>query len=184
MIPIEALDFMEGALVERGVALATSNGLIVGDGGEASTAWEVFRSMASQSVTETFVLRGEQVRVCGIADDDLLLHESGLSGRNGTFEINFTRFMRLSGADDEYAGTVTCTLTLVSRSVPTGRVPQARRWGYAGERRAEVDDFRHPEMKVWAGHLTGWADAVQKSRSFSAIARTGAASFTLDQADV
>jgi hypothetical protein len=79
---------------------------------------------------------------------------------------------------------VALTLTFICDRAPEGRVPRAQRWGYAGPRRADVDDHAHPRIERWAGHATCWASAVEASNSFAVLESVGPTRWNVQQSPV
>lgn len=160
-------------LRERGVASEDESEGFGGSGDGWLAVWETFVAAAEEGSDD----------LCSAVDDDLLLHESGLSD-DGCYAVWFTRQRVSRSPDGEYLGMTTLTLTIASERIPEGRVPRAQRWGYAGPRRADVDDDTHPRIERWAGHSSSWASAVVASNSFAALKINAPTRWSVQQSPV
>ena len=167
MQPTDALLVVERLLGEAGVVTVRKAADLHGSGGTPSSVLQAFCAMATIPADESFEHYGASTRVSDHPDADLLLHESGLGGNEmDRYVVYLTRQFSYEDADGEYAGMNALTIELEAAGVPEGRVPQARRWGYAGRRRHDVPNDSHPEMGNWAGYVDNWARAVEASNSW------------------
>ena len=168
MKPPDALEAFESLLARAGVAVERRGGDLLGDTDDHHTLLRVFCEFARIPADEPFETRAGTLRLGDDADDDLLLHESGVR-RDGIYQVSLTRQFAFEDGDGEYAGMNGLSVELDAVAVPPDRVPTAQRWGYAGPKRPDVSDEGHTEMANWAGHVDTWEQAVAASNSWKAF---------------
>jgi hypothetical protein len=186
--PLDAEHVLRGTLTGRGVELVERRTGVIGAGDDATTAWEAFKSLVTEPVTEQFEDDdGETLVIDPANGGDLLFFDASLSPRLSdednphigaeepeVFMLDFTRQFSFDDADGEHVAMNGITLTVEFPPSPDLRSVVMRK---------QLVGRGGPSLHGDDAH--SWMAGVESSEAFrTAFGSNGASRFYFLQSDV
>jgi hypothetical protein len=176
---LDAEHVLRRTLTERGVKLAERRAGVIGEGDDAMTAWDAFKSLVTEPVTERFVDDdGETLFIDPMNGGDLVFFDASLSPRLSdddnphigaeqpeVFMLDFTRQFSFDDADGEHVLMNGITLTVEFPPSPDLRravTPKPKQVIARG------GPFIPPTAQLHEDDAQAWIARVENSEAFRA----------------
>lgn len=154
---------------DRGLAVPDDDGHLSGSGDQAHAAWEAFRDAATVPILSN----------PAFADDDMLHFEAWW--HRHAYGLRFTRTTTFRDDDLEVEEAPAVDLFIDLEGQTSSDLPELTIFGYGGDADPRVSDSHHPELHIWAGRATRWAQLVEASEAFRAFDRLQPQSFVIHE---